>query len=672
MMRRFPYFLLFFFLVTWAMPKGISFANAEPLAQPGSFAEADCWFESPLPLLPSPEFECGYVYVPERHEDPAGQLIRLPVAVLPAEGDTRQPDPLFMAQGGPGGDAFEIFPILVGARTAGFDRDIVIFNQRGTLYSEPELSCDETKEITEQVLLLPGEEADAISLEALDNCYNRLESAGVDLSAYNSLQNAADVDLIREALGYGQYNFYGVSYGTLLGLHLLRNHSDNLRSVILDGVVPPNVNFITEIASNTDRVFTEIIEFCEVDPECQSEYPNLEDRFFKLVADLNQNPEMLTIKDSESAKRYKARLDGDTLVDLLFQAFYLPDSYAIFPKLVANLEDGDYTFIHAIWPLFVFNRSISEGMYFSVICAEDADFALSEASLEDIRPYFAAGAIGEMQTYQDACAIWQVDPLAAEVDDAVYSEIPTLLISGHFDPITPPSFAAVAAATLDRGYSFVTPTGSHGVAFDDDCMNEIVDQFLASPENKPDAGCLDEVTPVDFVPANAISFPFLTEVNRITQTMWVQLAAASLFLIGVLSSYLVLPLAWLINLFRKKDLLSHAVYPGARRLKWIAAGLTLLFGVLAVVFVAGILVYTIQSFMNGMANIFSLSAAAVPFFVIPLVLAMIALVLLFISVRSWRRSLWSRWTRIYFAFLALCAVGYVLVLAMGGMLTVLL
>ncbi len=671
-MRRLIYFLLFFFLAIGTMAKDTVHADDASIAKPGTYEEAECWFESPIPFLPNPEFECGYVYVPEKHEVPDGKLIRLPVAVLPAEGTNWQPDPLFMAQGGPGGDAFEVFPFLVGARTANFDRDIVIFNQRGTLYTEPNLFCNETEEVVEEMLLLPREKADALSLEALADCYDRLNSAEINLSAYNSLQNAADIDVIREALGYDQYNFYGVSYGTLLGLHLIRNHSNNLRSVILDGVVPPNINFLTKIASNTDRVFTEIIQYCEADPGCQNEYPNLEDRFFELVADLNRNPEFLTIRDSETGKRYEARLDGDTLVDLLFQAFYLPDSYAIFPKLVDNLEERDYTFIHAIWPFFAFNRSISEGMYFSVICAEDADFMLSEVSLEEIRPYFAAGALGEMQTYQDACAIWQVEQLAEDVDEAVYSDVPTLLISGHFDPITPPLFAAVAAATLENGYSFVSPTGSHGVAFDDDCMNKIVDQFLDSPEKEPDAGCLAEVTPVDFVPENAISFPFLTEVNRITETMWIQLGVASVFLLGVLSSFLVLPVVLLISLFRKKDALSQANNRGARRLKWMAGGLILLFGVLAIVFVAGILVFTIQSFISGMANIFSVSAAAAPFFIIPLVLAIIALILLFVSIRSWRLRLWSKWTRLYFSFVAFCALGYVMVLAMGGMLTVLL
>ncbi len=651
---------------------GSAYAQADPSDSSDSFEPVECWFDSPIPLLPGPEFECGYVTVPEQHADPDGPTIRIPVAILRTTSDDPKPDPLFMAQGGPGGDAFEVFPILIGSRADTLRRDIVIFNQRGTQYAEPNLMCTESFEAAEEVLTLAGDEADARSLEALSECYNRLNEAGVNLSAYNSLENAADVDTIRDVLGYDQYNFYGVSYGSLLGLHLMQNHPDHLRGVILDGVVPPNLNFIPQIAANTDRVFTEIIQTCENDPMCRSEYPDLEERFFNLVDELNAEPQTLTIRDSETGKRVKTILDGDTLVDVLFQAFYLPDSYAIFPKLVSNLEAGDFTFIRGIWPLFAFDRSMSEGMYFSVICSEDSNFVPSDAVLEGIRPYFADGAAGELQTYLDACEIWQVDQLPPEIDQAVNSAVPTLLLSGHYDPITPPLFAAFAAASLQNGYSFVSPTGSHGVAFDDACMDDIVRQFLEMPEKEPDASCLMEIEPAEFVRPDALSFSFLGEVNQFTDSMWIQLGLAALFLFGVLSAFLVLPLAWLIGRLRKKDPLSRMFDSTARRLKWVGGILALVFGSLALIFVSGALFFTIQSLFNGMASIFSISGAAAPFFIIPLILTVIAIILLVIAIKAWRQRIWSTWAKIYYSFLASCALGYVAVLAVGGMMTVLL
>lgn len=647
-------------------------AGNDLAAKPSTFERVDCWFHSPIPFMPSQPFECGYVLVPEVHEDPDSQMIRLPVAILRSTSDNPKPDPLFMAQGGPGGDAFEIFPTVISTFAEDLERDIVIFNQRGTPYAEPNLACPETIDAAGEVLSLPEEEADKRSLEALSNCYKRLSQEGIRLSAYNSLQNAADVEIIRETLGYDQYNFYGVSYGTLLGQHLMRNHPDHLRSVILDGVVPTNLNYITYVAFNTDRVFSEILQFCEADMECSSEYPDLEERFFRLVDELNRSPITLTLEDPETGSRAKARLDGDALVDVLFQAFYLPDSYAIFPKLVDNLENGDFTFIRALWPLFAFNRSVNEGMYFSVICAEDANFSPSDVLLEGIRPYFASGAYDEMQTYLDACAIWEVDQLPSEVNEAVASDIPTLLLSGKYDPITPPSFAMMAAEGLSNGYSFISPTGSHGVAFEDDCTIDLITQFLAVPGREPDASCLENMPPAEFIPSDVISFPFLAEVNQLTTSLWIQFGVAAIFLIGVLTSFIILPAAWLIGILRKTDPLQEIIYPGARRLKWLASILTLAFGLFAIVFISGAAFFTLQALFSGTANLLSISSAAAPFFVIPLILAVLAIVLLYISIRSWRQTLWSIWMRTYFSFIAICTLGYVIVLTMGGMMTVLL
>jgi pimeloyl-ACP methyl ester carboxylesterase len=642
----------------------------------GTFEPTECWFDPPIPLLPTPEFECGYVTVPERHEAPDGPAIRLPVAVARATGPNPQPDPLFLAQGGPGGDAFEIFPVLLASSTILEDRDVVVFNQRGTRYAEPDLSCTESFDAAGDLLLMSPEESEGKSLELLRACYDRLQAQGIDLSAYNSVQNAADVDLIRQALGYDEYNYYGVSYGTLLGFHLLRDQPDHLRSAILDGVVPTNLNFIPKVTENTDRVFTAVIDACRDDPGCAADYPNLEGRFFSLVDRLNENPIEVKIKDPETGKTYKVPLDGDGLVDVFFQAFYLPDNYAYFPKLVASLEEGDYTFIEGIWPLFAFDRTISEGMYFSVICAEDADVDIAEANLEGVRPYFADGIEEELAYYADACAIWQVEQLPPSVDAPVTSDLPVLLLSGQYDPITPPSFADVAAAGLAQGINLVHPTGSHGVAFGDPCLDSILTQFLNDPQVAPDAACLDLIEPQEFAPVDALSLPFLGAVNQLDEGVAWQLGLASLFLLIVLSAFVVLPLTWLIRALRKKPDVHTAVVaqndPRADRLKWLAGIVVLLFGFLAVVFVFGATYFALDSLFSGLASIFAVSGRAAPFFVIPLILVVLAIIMTVLAIISWVRGYWPTWARIYYSVVAISAVAYVIVLGVGGMLTVLL
>ena len=249
--------------------------------------------------------------------------------------------------------------------------------------------------------------------------------------------------------------------------------------------------------------------------------------------------------------------------------------------------------------------------------------------------------------------------------------MPTLLLSGYYDPITPPAFAEVVAESLPNDYAYVLPTGSHGVAFNDPCIDNIMQQFLATPGREPDASCLESVERAPFVPPDALSFPFLAEVGQLTRSMWVQVSLSTLFLLGVLSAFAVLPIALLVSLLRKKE-------PGAtpdprqRGLKWAGGILALLFGALAIIFVIGAAYFTLQSLVSEMVNIFVLSGSAAPLFVIPPILVVLALALLFVVIQAWRKRAWSMWVRVYYTFVAICALGYVSVLAYGGMLTVLL
>ena len=439
-------------------------AQSDPADAAGAFTPAPCMFEGidlGLGTLDGAAlgFECGYVVVPLRHSAPDGATIRLPVAIRRAPGGAA--DPLLLAQGGPGGDAFEVFSLLLPNTPIVATRDIVIFNQRGTPYAIPELTCPETDEVKPQMLALPEAEAQTFFNQAMAACYARLQAEGVDLSAYNSLENAADIPVIARALGYAEYNFYGVSYGTLLGLHLMRNHPEGLRSVILDSVVTTDINFISETAQSEARVLGEVFAACAADAVCREQYPNLEERFYALIRQYDANPITLSLTDPETGESHDAYVDGNILRSVLFQLLYVPRMNAVLPKVIADLEQGDTRYVEAMWPLLVFDQRIAWGMYFSVICAEDADIDVAGISIEGLPPEIAATARYKVQSYLDTCARWPVELLPASVDDPVVSDIPTLLLSGRFDPITPPAFAQATAAGLSNGTTVLDPTASH-------------------------------------------------------------------------------------------------------------------------------------------------------------------------------------------------------------------
>ena len=170
--------------------------------------------------------------------------------------------------------------------------DLVFFDQRGTGYSEPSLACPEFIDLTLDILdddlsLAQGNQR---QLEALAACGDRLLQEGIDLTAYNSAENAADVADLRLVLGYEEWNLYGVSYGTRLAQTIVRDHPEGIRSIILDSAYPLAANIQLETAVNADRAFALFFAGCAADPACAVAYPDLEQVFAELVVQLNESP----------------------------------------------------------------------------------------------------------------------------------------------------------------------------------------------------------------------------------------------------------------------------------------------------------------------------------------------------------------------------------------------
>ena len=114
-------------------------------------------------------------------------------------------------------------------------------------------------------------------------CGDRFRSAGIDLSAYNTKENAADLADLRVALGIPSWNMYGVSYGTKLALVSLRDHPEGIRSMIVDSVSPPNFNIAKEWWSAPAESFKAIFAACRAQPACATAFPSLEADFFATV-----------------------------------------------------------------------------------------------------------------------------------------------------------------------------------------------------------------------------------------------------------------------------------------------------------------------------------------------------------------------------------------------------
>jgi hypothetical protein len=157
------------------------------------------------------------------------------------------------------------------------------------------------------------------------------------------------------------------------------------------------------------------------------------------------------------------------------------------------MSEGDFSLLELIEARFLFGLDLADGMYTSVVCAELADFEASEqADVEGLYPpvvKVVEDLLNEVML--QPCPVWGVEHLGDKLDQSLDASIPTLMLSGEYDPTVPPRLAQVAAKGLDQAYLYTFPGTSHGVFAGSDCARAMAVDFLADPSQAPDAACLD-------------------------------------------------------------------------------------------------------------------------------------------------------------------------------------
>ncbi|MGB0389085.1 MAG: alpha/beta fold hydrolase [Ardenticatenaceae bacterium] len=482
------------------------------------FEEDSCPFE----LFDGDDIRCGYLYVPEDRADPEGREIELAVAIIGSRSEKPKADPIIYLEGGPGGsplfdpDSWLESPLRD-------EREIILLDQRGTGFSLPSLNCIEMEEDEED------------PLGAAKACRDRLAKSGVNLAAYNSANNAADVNDLRLALGYDEWNVLGISYGTRLALTVMRDFPEGIRSVVLDSVYPPNIDAYTEQALNNADAIQAMLQGCAANAACNDAYPELETKFYELIAQLNEKPVEV---DQEE-------IYGDQIVDQLVSSLYdtsaIPElpfiiheaynqNYDPLLDLIAPPEDKSRTrsndfsrslgaerLKHALsgaeGSLLRLERrrfqdgegdiSDSEGMFYSVECHEEMPFGDLDQAEKLVAKYptqVTDGLLAGLEQEYQVCEIWGAGEADQIESEAVRSDIPTLVLAGEYDPVTPPSWAKSAANTLSNHHYFEIPAGGHALMDAGECPLGIIVAFIDNPNAQPDGTCVGNMKPTFVVP----------------------------------------------------------------------------------------------------------------------------------------------------------------------------
>ena len=266
----------------------------------------------------------GYVTVPERHAHPEGPVLQIAVARFRSPAENPAPDPVILNTGGPGDSNMDQFlPLLAGPAgpTLLAQRDAVIIELRGLRYSKPALVCQEVYDaqlamVGEDV---KGDEANQKLLDGMRACHDRLVAEGVNLSAYNNVETAADIAPASRRPGRAdRFNLFGSSAGTIVAQHVMRDFPDRVRSVVLNAVVPLGRPWLKEMMLNAAASLQRSFQLCAENEACRAAYPDLENRFFALLEELNREPVTLPVVNPASGETVDFGLNGDRVSTWLF------------------------------------------------------------------------------------------------------------------------------------------------------------------------------------------------------------------------------------------------------------------------------------------------------------------------------------------------------------------
>ena len=478
-----------------------------PTPVSSTFQSASCPFKPAGGVVEGRDVRCGSLAVPEDRTRPQSPTIQLAVAIFKTPSPHPASNPVIELAGGPGAGLLQdVGPVLDAKVLSSWpaNRDLILLDQRGTGYSRPALACPELNAYQDAILEKPlsREGKTALFVQAMRTCHDRLVKEGIDLNAYNTLEDAADVHALVRALGYRQVNLQTGSYSSRLALTIMRLFPSDIRSVVLDSADIPQTNVFLYTPSAAQRAFDTLFRGCAVNGLCNQRYPELRRVFAQLVTDLNTSPVTLQVKLPQAGQARSVLFSGDDLVQGVRAALYQTSLLPILPAVIYQLHRHDYTLLSQLYSALAQSDTINWGMYYSVECGEMMAFttlpelrAAVQVVEPESRPYFLARAERDYQV----CQLWHVQPVPAVQKAPVTSAIPALILAGEYDPAVPPDNGQLAAQTLSRGYYFLFPGTGHGVQFTSSCANAIALAFQDRPTVKPDASCISGLGEPDFV-----------------------------------------------------------------------------------------------------------------------------------------------------------------------------
>ena len=437
--------------------------------------------------------ECGWVTVPRDPARPRGRSIRLWTARIRATGAAR-PDPIVYINGGPGIATVDaVLPALPTSRSLPLlraDRDIILFDQRGSGRSEESLCPtlgDRLRSLADEGLDGAAEEARRRIL--FTECRAQLDAAGVDLNLYSTATTVGDLDQLRRAFRVERWNLYSVSYGALVALHAMRTQSRTIRSAILNSPYPTNSVTWAEQASSTAAAYVAIDRACAAQTSCRTRFGDVASKLEQTLARLNREP----LQDG------RRRITGELFAQALWPLAVQSSTLQFVPLAIDRAHAGDTEIIKGLVRTFAGGDAFggfSHAQGIAISCHESGWTGPWYARARALYPGLVSTAPDD--SWDRLCAAYRPGFADAGFFAPVASDIPTLIYAGSLDAATPVVDAYMATRFLTRA-TLVEVTGTaHAPMGRDECTRSIAIAFLASPERAPDVACIASRPPLEF------------------------------------------------------------------------------------------------------------------------------------------------------------------------------
>lgn len=456
----------------------------------GALELEDCRISAD-PGSPGVKARCGTMLRPENPADPESPQIELRVAVVPALNLVPETDPFVPISGGPGQGTIEFYTRFQGAlEGVRRNRDILLVDQRGTGESS-RMDC----KLDDEAILFETEFSLDDTLEFIEDCLAELPH---DPRYFTTSVAVTDLEAVREALGYTTLNLYGISYGSRVAQHFARQYPESTRTVIIDGVVPPQVSLGPEIATESQKAVDRILARCVEDAACNERFPDIEAKFARVVATLQAAPVTVQVPNPNTGRMEEVSFGEGQFAGAVRLLIYSPNTIALLPLFLHEADAGNYAPLAAQFMLtaIAMSDAIAMGMHNSVMCTEDMPF-LDPDTIDYEQIAASYMGVFQLEVLEAMCEIWPPGPIDDGFKEPVKSDIPFLLLSGDADPITPPRYAEMAAVDLSNAVHLVGEKQGHGMAMVG-CMDRIIADFVTSADPETlETDCMERnfVTP---------------------------------------------------------------------------------------------------------------------------------------------------------------------------------